>query len=246
MQSSNPALRAGTFAGLEEAGARMTLGGVVGKTLLLLILCAITAAWAWLQVGPILANPSANAGSPWLIFLFIGPIGGLVLAIVTAFKKQWAAFTGPLYALCQGVLVGAISAVFEQRFPGIAAQAVGLTFGVMLAMLVIYQTKLIKVTERFRMGVAAATCGVLIFYLLGFVLSLFGMQMPSIFASGWLGIGISAVIAALNLVLDFDAIAQGVATGAPKYMEWYSAFALMVTLIWLYLEILRLLSRVRR
>jgi uncharacterized YccA/Bax inhibitor family protein len=246
MQTSNPALRAGAFAGLEVVGDRMTVNGTALKALVLLALCLTTTAWSWSQYFAAVQGGSASLG----IFVLIGAvIGGLALAIATIVKKRWAPITAPLYALTQGVVIGFVSASFEARFPGVVLQAVGLTFGVFLGMLLVYQTGLIKVTERFRLGVAAATLGILFFYLAGFIFSFFGVSMPPLVAGGWLGIAVSVVVvvvAALNLVLDFDAIAQGVAEGAPKFMEWYGAFALMVTLIWLYLEILRLLGRLRR
>jgi uncharacterized YccA/Bax inhibitor family protein len=245
MQTSNPALRAGAFAGLEDVGDRMTVGGTSLKALVLLALCLATTAWSWSQY----VAAGQGATSLWLFVLIGASIGGLALAIATIVKKDWAPITAPLYALTQGVVIGFASAAFEARFPGVVLQAVGLTFGVFLGMLLVYQTGLIKVTERFRLGVAAATLGVLLFYLAGFVLSFFGVFLPPLFAGGWIGVAVSVVVvvvAALNLALDFDAIARGVAQGAPKFMEWYGAFALMVTLIWLYLEILRLLGRLRR
>ena len=180
--------------------------------------------------------------------MLIGGIGGFVLALVTIFKKQWAGVTAPLYALAEGALLGGISAMFELRYKGIAIQAVMLTFGTLVAMLLAYRSGLIKVNDKFRLGVVAATGGIALFYLVQFVLGFFGITFHTINSGSPIGIGFSLLvvgIAALNLVLDFDLIENGASYNAPKYMEWYSAFALMVTLVWLYLEILRLLSKFR-
>ena len=177
-----------------------------------------------------------------------GAIVGFVLALITAFKKPWAPITAPLYAAVEGVFIGALSAIFEARFPGIVIQAVGLTFGTMAALLLAYRSGLIKVTERFKLGVFAATGGVVLLYLANFAMGFFGHSIGFVNGSSGIGIAFSAVvvvIAALNLVLDFDLIETGVNAGAPKYMEWYGAFALVVTLVWLYLELLRLLSKVQ-
>jgi uncharacterized YccA/Bax inhibitor family protein len=158
------------------------------------------------------------------------------------------AFTAPIYALLEGLFLGGISAIFEAQYPGIVIQAVSLTFGTLFCLLLAYRSGIIKVTENFKLGVAAATGGIALIYLATLVLGLFGVRMPFIHESGLIGIGFSlfvVVIAALNLVLDFDFIESGAKSGAPKYMEWYAAFGLMVTLIWLYIEILRLLAKLR-
>jgi uncharacterized YccA/Bax inhibitor family protein len=198
--------------------------------------------YSWAQFsGP----DSAPAMMPLVLG---GAIGGLVLALVTAFKKTWAPFTAPLYAVVEGVFIGALSAIFEARYPGIVIQAVGLTFGTMAAMLLAYRSGLIRATEKFKLGVVAATGGILLLYLAQFVMGFFGHSMGFISGNGFMAIGFSAfvvIIAALNLVLDFDLIESGAQSGAPKYMEWYGAFALTVTLVWLYLEILRLLSKLQ-
>ena len=164
-------------------------------------------------------------------------------------QKEWSPVTAPLYALLEGLVLGGISAMFEMRYPGIAIQAVGLTFGTLFALLIAYSSGLIKVTDKFRLGVAAATGGIMLFYLAQMLLGFFGVRFLAVNGSGAIGIGFSLIvvgIAALNLVLDFDFIEQGVRYGAPKYMEWYSAFGIMVTLVWLYLEMLRLLSKLNR
>jgi len=248
IRSGNPALKESTFLDLGSGtvvsrdGGAMTLNGTVNKTGVLLLLCVITAAFAWMQVS----SPAgvANAG----IYVWGGAIGGLVLALVTTFKKTWAPVTAPLYALVEGFFLGAISAMFEQRFPGIVFQAVLLTFGTLFALLFAYRSGLIKATENFKLGVVAATGGIFLVYLATIVLGFFGINIPMIHDNGIIGIGFSlfvVVIAALNLVLDFDFIENGVEQGAPKYMEWYGAFGLMVTLVWLYIEFLRLLSKLQ-
>ena len=182
--------------------------------------------------------------------MIIGLIGGFVMAMVTIFKKEWSPVTAPIYALLEGLVLGGISAVLELRFPGIAMQAVALTFGTLIALLLAYSSGLIQATEHFKLGIIAATGGIAVFYLATVVLGFFGVQMfAPVYGAGPIGIGFSifvVIIAALNLILDFDFIENGVRAGAPKYMEWYGAFGLMVTLIWLYLEILRLLSKLRR
>jgi uncharacterized YccA/Bax inhibitor family protein len=175
-------------------------------------------------------------------------VGGFIVALVTVFKKEWSPVTAPIYALLEGLVLGGISAMTELRYPGIAIQAVSITFGTLFVLLLAYSSRIIKVTEKFRLGVIAATGGIMVFYLLQMVLGFFGIRFTTVNGSGMIGIGISlfiCAIAALNLVLDFDFIERGVNYGAPKYMEWYGAFGIMVTLIWLYLEVLRLLSKTR-
>jgi len=243
MQSGNPVLSAKAWArvGVTERVHAMTVQGCMTKTALLLGCLLVTTGLTWRMA---LARPEAVL--PWL---FGGLVGGFVLAMVTIFKKTWAPVTAPLYALAEGLFIGAISCLLNQRFPGIAVQAAGLTFGVLLAMLLAYKMRLIRVTARFRAGVVAATGGIFLVYLMAWILRIFGATVPFIHGSGLIGIGFSlfvVVIAALNLVLDFDFIETAAAQGAPKYMEWYGAFGLMVTLVWLYIEILRLLSKLNR
>jgi uncharacterized YccA/Bax inhibitor family protein len=243
MRTSNPALNAKAFQGEGIGlGEAMTLQGTVNKTGLLLICVIATAAWTW-NIYTHSQNPEAV-----LPLLAIGGIGGFIFALVTIFKKTWAPVTAPIYALLEGLLLGGISAMYDVRFHGIAIQAVSLTFGTLAILQLAYRSGLIPVTEKFRLGVVAATGGIMIFYLATIVLGFFGVHFTTINGSGPIGIAFSAfvvVVAALNLVLDFDFIESGAAAGAPKYMEWYAAFGLMVTLIWLYLEILRLLSKLR-
>lgn len=250
MRSGNPALKDSTFLDLSTGtvvardGGAMTLNGTVNKTGTLLLLAVLTAAFAWSQT----LTPTGELAPAAAIYLWGGAIGGLVLALVTAFKKTWSPVTAPLYALVEGFFLGAISAIYNARFEGIVMQAVLLTFGTMFALLFAYRSGLIKATENFKLGIVAATGGIMLVYLATIVLRMFGKDIPMIHESGIVGIGFSlfvVVIAALNLVLDFDFIESGVDAGAPKYMEWYGAFGLMVTLVWLYVEFLRLLSKLR-
>ena len=243
IKTSNPALNQKIFQGqpvaLDEA---MTLNGTVNKTGILLLCAVATAAFAW---HTFMATHSAAAVLP---LLWTGLIGGFIFALATIFKRTWAPFTAPIYALLEGLVLGSISAVFELRYPGIAMQSVALTFGTMFVLLLAYRSHLIPVTQKLRLGIVAATGAIAIFYIAEIVLGFFGFHFGAINGSGPIGIGFSVVIvivAALNLILDFDFIESGVQARAPKYMEWYGAFGLMVTLVWLYLEILRLLTKVR-
>jgi uncharacterized YccA/Bax inhibitor family protein len=254
VRSGNPALKESTFLDLGSGtvvsrdGGAMTLNGTVNKTGFLLLLTVLTAAFAWSQSVTTGADGLPTMAPGVAIYAIGGAIGGLILALVTTFKKEWSPVTAPLYALVEGFFLGAISAMFELRFPGIVMQAVLLTFGTLGALLAAYRSGLIKATENFKLGVAAATGGIFLIYLVSFALSFFGIKVPYIHESGLIGIGFSlfvVVIAALNLVLDFDFIESGVEAGAPKYMEWYGAFGLMVTLVWLYVEFLRLLAKLQ-
>jgi uncharacterized YccA/Bax inhibitor family protein len=242
MRTANPALNEQVFTAIPYYGENsMTVNGAVTKTGALLALCVIAAAWTWR-----IAVAAPEAALPWIMG---GAIGGLVVAIVTIMKKTLAPYTGPLYAVLEGLALGAISALFEQQFRGIVISAVGLTFGVLAVMLFAYRSGLVRATENFKMGVVAATGGIFLVYLVSIVLGFFNIQVPMIHSTGMFGILFSlfvVVIASLNLVLDFDFIENGAASGAPKYMEWYAAFGLMVTLVWLYLEILRLLAKLNR
>lgn len=243
MKTSNPALSEKIFQGLPVSlEASMTLDGTVNKTAILLLCAVATAAYSW---HAFMQNRSVAAVSG---LLWGGMIGGFIFALITIFKKEWAPVTAPIYSLLEGLVLGSISAIFEIRYPGIAMQSVAMTFGVMLLMLFLYRSHIIPVTQKLRLGIVAATGAIALFYIAEIVLSFFGIQFATINGSGPIGIGFSVVvvaIASLNLVLDFDFIESGVRARAPKYMEWYGAFGLMVTLVWLYLEILRLLSKVR-
>lgn len=251
MRSSNPVLRENTFQGLFAEGDRMTLNGTLAKTGLLLLLAVVTGGWTWHRFDVLAGSGDAAAAFAAIApFMWGGLIAGLVLALASAFLRQWSGITAPLYAIAEGFALGGISAVMELRYHGIVLQAVMLTAGVLAVMLVLYRTRIIRVTDRFRTGVVAATGAIVLLYLVDLGLRAFtSVQVPFIHEGGLLGIGFSLVVvglAALNLALDFDLIERGTQAGAPKYMEWYGAFALMVTLVWLYLEILRLLSKARR
>ena len=251
MKTSNPALGKNTFSDFQgsqyggsliDAASRMTLSGTINKTGILLLCSAATAAWTW---NSFMQTRDANVV---VLPLMIGLFGGLIFALITSFKRTWAPVTAPIYALLEGLVLGGLSAVLEQRFPGIAMEAVALTFGTLFVLLFLYKTGVIKVTQKFRLGVVAATGGIFLFYMLEMVLGFFGIQFTTVNGATPIGIGFSLLvvaIAALNLVLDFDFVEQGVAVGAPKYMEWYAAFGIMVTLVWLYIEILNLLAKMR-
>lgn len=250
IRTANPALNEKVFSQfgdfVKERSDAMTLGGTVTKTGFLLALVTLSAAGTWRMVMP---GPSQDVARafPWML-------GGAITAAVAGliyvfFARKLGFIFAPLYAAGQGFFLGGLSAFFESKYPGIAAQAVVLTFGTMAGLLFIYATRLIRPSENFKLGLAAATVGIGLFYLVAWILSLFSVTTLTtgvIWSNGAIGIGFSVlvvVIAALNLVLDFDFIESGVNNGAPKYMEWYGAFGLMVTLIWLYVEILRLLAK---
>ena len=241
-KTSNPALNENTFQDRAAiAGEAMTLQGTVNKTGALLVCVVGTAAWTW----GIAHSQTPQAALPWMLG---GLIAGFVFALVTIFKKAWSPITAPIYALCEGLVLGGISALLERTYPGIAIQAMGLTFGVTAVMLVLYRSGILRATPKFTVGVVAATGGIFLVYMVDLVLGIFGRHVPLLNSSGPLGIGLSVVIviiAALNLILDFDFVETGVHARAPKYMEWYGAFGIMVTLVWMYLEILRLLAKMR-
>lgn len=246
-RSGNPTLSEGRltqFRGVDVSGGVMTMQGAVNKTGFLLLIAIITAAYVW---SKFFAAPEQNMASVSSLMM-VGAIAGFVVALVTIFKESWSPITAPIYAALEGLFLGGVSSIAESQYPGIGVQAVGLTFAVFVVMLAAYSSGVIKVTEKFKIGVVAATGGIAIFYFISIILGLFGIQMPFISDSSWIGIGFSVIvvgIASLNLVLDFDVIQQLSKSGAPKYMEWYGAFGLMVTLVWLYIEILRLLMKLR-
>jgi len=245
-RTSNPALNKNTFRSYSVSGEAetMTLQGTVGKIIIMMLLVLAGAIYTWRLFFQALAgDPEAIIGNIWM-YPMIGGIGGFIVALITIFRKNLAPYTAPIYSVLEGLLLGGISAIAEIRFPGIVIQAVSLTFGVLFALLIAYKTKLIKPTQNFRLGVAAATGGIFLVYMITFILNLFGFNMYYLHNGSLLSIGFSlfvVIIAALNLVLDFDFIESGTEMGAPKFMEWYAAFGLMVTFIWLYIEILRLL-----
>ena len=242
MRTSNPSLNSKTFERAAPGAGMMTIEGTVNKVGILLLLMLVPASYMFSKV---LNNwdPSAAMGTAML-----GLIGAFIFALITIFKKTWAPVTAPIYAVLEGLFLGGISGVFEARFPGIAMQAIALTIGTLFTLLLAYRSGLIRATENFKLGVVAATGGIALLYLVNIVMGFFGTNIPFIHESGTFGILFSlfvVVIAALNLVLDFDFIETGAEMGAPKYMEWYAAFGLMVTLVWLYLEILRLLAKLQ-
>ena len=219
----------------------MTVKGTMQKFGFLFLMTMGTAFYSWKEYAQ---------GGNVMPLILTGAIGGLVIAIVLMFKKEWSSFLAPLYGLLEGLFVGAISAYYNYAFagaaPNIIINAVGLTFGTAIAMYLLYSFRIIKATQKFKAIVMTATAGIAIFYLITFVLGFFGVTIPFLHEGSALGIGFSVFVvalAALNLILDFDMIEQGAALGAPKYMEWYGAFGLLVTIVWLYLEILRLLSK---
>ena len=242
-RTSNPALNSKAFEGRTAiAGEAMTLQGTVNKTGLLLLCAIVSAAWTW----GLARSEAPEAALPWMIG---GMIGGLIMALVTIFKKEWSPVTAPLYAVLEGFALGGISSFLDQAYHGIAIQAVGLTFGTLAVMLMLYTSGVLRATPKFTMGVIAATGGIALVYFVDIMLSFFGRHVPLINESGPWGIAISVfivIVAAANLILDFDFVESGVQAGAAKYMEWYGAFGLMVTLVWLYLEMMRLLAKVRR
>ncbi len=232
MRTSNPALNENAFKVVSTGTEIMTIDGTVNKSFVLLAIVSIGAYLAWGSLGLSLMIPAA--------------IFGFITALVTIFKKDLSPITEPIYALCEGDTLGGISAMFEAQYPGIVFNAITLTFGTFGALLIAYRSRAIKVTDNFRLGIVAATGGIALVYLISFIMSFFGAGIPLIHSSSTFGIGFSlfvVVIAALNLVLDFDFIEQAASRGVPKYMEWYASFGLLVTLVWLYLEILRLLAK---
>ena len=262
MRTSNPALNAKVFR-IEDAAASttMTLEGTAAKTMALLAIVVAVAAWVWWQTMDALTiaqvtttqqpgriNGLSSVPGNVMVYMIGGLIIGFIVAMITCFKPRWSPITAPLYALFEGAFLGGFSAMFQYMYPGIVMQAVLLTFGVFLSLLIAYQTRLIRATENFKLGIAAATGGIMLVYLATILLRFFSVEIPFIHGTGLIGIGFSlfvVVIAAMNLVLDFDFIETGVESGAPKYMEWYAGFGLLVTLVWLYIEILRLLAKLR-
>lgn len=242
-KSSNPTfsdriLRDYSYA---DADRTMTVQGAANKVILLMALVIAAAVFTWSKFM-VQAETGEGIVQGWMIG---GSIAGFILALVISFKKEMAPFLSPVYAVCEGLCIGALSAYFELMFPGLVMRAVVLTFGVLFAMLFLYKTRMIQATQRFRAIVMAATIGIAVAYLATFIISLFGVNTSFMFGGGTLGIVISliiVVVAALNLILDFDFVEKGADAGLPAYFEWYSAFGLMVTLIWLYIEILRLLA----
>jgi len=244
-KSGNPTLSEKSFKSVTISNNYadvMTLRGTLNKFGFMLLMLMGSAFYSWKEF---------QGGGNVMPLMWTGVIGGLIVALVITFKKEWAPYLAPAYGLLEGLFLGAISAYYNEAFaakaPGIVMNAVGLTFGTAIAMYFLYSFKIIKATEKFKSVIIMATAGIAVFYLLSMVLGLFGVHMSFLHEGSLMGIGFSlvvVVIAALNLILDFDMIEQGTQGGAPKYMEWYCAFGLMVTIVWLYLEILRLLSKI--
>ncbi|SFE28653.1 Uncharacterized membrane protein, YccA/Bax inhibitor family [Chitinophaga sp. CF118] len=241
-ESNNPVLKEKTFreAAADHSNGVMTINGTVTKMGFLLLMVMAAAVYAW---------GAPARGQNIMPFLLVGGIGGFILAIIIVIKKEWAPYLAPAYALAEGLFLGVISVMYSGLYDGIVLQAVGLTFGTFLGMLILYRARIIRATERFRAIIFTATAGIAIFYLLALVLRMFNINIPFLHEGSTIGIIFSLVVvavAALNLILDFDMIETGAAQGAPKYFEWYASFGLLVTLVWLYLEILRLLSKLNK
>ena len=248
MSSKNPFFKADTFnntsithnAVVMDYDQTMTVSGTINKSFILLLLLLAGAFGTW--------NLTANGENP-IGFIIGGAIVGFILVLITTFKPNLSTYLSPAYAVAEGLFIGGISAIFEVMYPGIVIQAVCCTFVTFLVCLALYKFKIVQVTEKFRSVVIAATAAIAIYYLLSWILTFFITYQPVHYGNSWMSIGISLfviVIAALNLFLDFDQIEKGAAQKAPKYMEWYGAMGLMITLVWLYIEFLRLLSKLNR
>lgn len=257
MRTANPTLSDNVFLNeVNTSGAvdsqRMTIQGTVNKSIFLISLLVMSAGFVAVTL---LATATRNAEGLLVLnsalampLMMVGSIGGLIAVVVASFKKSLSPVIAPIYAVLEGLFIGAISVFFETVYPGIVMQASMITFGIFFGLLGAYKSGMIKATENFKLGVAAATVGIMFAYLANFIMSFFGSGIPMIHESSLFGIGFSlfvVVIASLNLVLDFDFIEKGEEVGAPKYMEWYASIGLLVTLVWLYVEILRLLSKLQ-
>ncbi|MBP2029886.1 putative YccA/Bax inhibitor family protein [Methanohalophilus levihalophilus] len=244
MRTANPALSDKVFQGYTTATEKMTLSGTVNKSLILIFIVFMAGAFTWDLVFP----EGQNALPLIPIWLYATIFGALIVAVILVLKKELAPYLAPAYAILEGCALGIISAFFEITYPGIVVDAITGTVGVFVALLLVYKSGFIKVTENFKLGVVAATGGIFLIYLVDIVMGFFGNSISFIHEGSLIGIGFSVIviiIAALNLVLDFDFIERGVERGAPKFMEWYAAFGLLVTIVWLYIEMLRLLAKTR-
>ena len=235
-RTGNPVLTTNAFNIQSDYTDKMTIGGTVNKTFLSLLILVGSAYYSWTNIG--IAN----------ILVLPSIVISLIVAIITIRNKHWSPTTVPIYAVLQGIFLGVISNVFNSMYEGIVITAVSYTLCILFALLSIYRLGLIKATENFKLGIAAATGGIALLYIINFVMSFFGSGIPlmDINNASMMSIGFSVfvvIIAALSLVVDFDFIEEGAEKGAPKYMEWFGAFGLMVTLVWLYLEILKLLAK---
>ncbi|NQU84251.1 MAG: Bax inhibitor-1/YccA family protein [Mariniphaga sp.] len=246
-KSSNPVFKERVFSkGYNTSTEVMTVNGTINKTALMLLLVVAGAVYIWNKFFTAIAVDPAGGIAAVLPWLAIGGIGGFITVLVTVFRPRSSGISAPVYAVFEGLLLGGISAIFESMYTGIVMRAVALTLAVFVAMLFLYRSGIIKVNRKFMMGVFAATGGVALVYLMSFIGGFFGADFSFLYGNSNFSIGFSLVvigIAALNLILDFAFIDRAAKSGAPKYMEWYGAFGLMVTLIWLYLEILRLLAK---
>ena len=243
---ANPALNENTF--MENYYSEnyaiegvMTKNGVITKSFILLLIVVATAVFSWIKAisTPAIAN----------IMIVIGIIGGLITGLIIPFKRTLAPYLAPVYAIFEGLVLGVFSAFFEAEFPGIVYQAVLGTFAVFFTVLSLYASRVIVVTNKVRGVILSATIAVGLVYLVAIVLSLFHVKVPFLYEANAIGIGISVVItiiAASNFLLDFDIIERGLEAQAPKYMEWYCSYGMLVTLVWVYIEILKLLAKMRR
>lgn len=249
-KSSNPVFGKNIFSqsAISAEDGVMTVNGTINKTGIMLLIVILAASYTWGKFF-VANDPSTPGAIPsgvmgWMI---AGGIGGFITALITVFSPRRAAMTAPIYAVFEGLFLGAISAMFEAMYPGLVMRAVSLTFGVFFIMLLLYRSGTIRATQKFRTVILAATGGIALVYLVSFIAGMFGANFGFMTGNSMMSIGFSlvvVVVAALNLILDFDMITRGADAMAPKYMEWYGAFGLMVTLIWLYLELLRLLSKI--
>ena len=238
---ANPTLSEKTFMKLGQSSIgqpAMTVKGAVNKTIVMggIVFATAVASWQFVAATPALAMP----------LLIGGAVGGFIIALILTFKQHLAPTLAPIYAVLEGLFVGAMTMTMEALYPGIGLSAVLLTFAILAAVIGLYKAGVLRATATFKRVVFSATAGLCLFYLVSFVLRLFGIQMPLIYDNGWFGIGFSLFVvglAAMNLVMDLDNMEQGAAYGAPKYMEWYCAFSMIVTIVWLYIEVLRLLAK---
>lgn len=248
-RTSNPILGKNVFSNAVWANTdsnNMTLSGTINKTAIILLFVLASAFYVWQKffgvydpVNPAFALQSVKT------LMFIGGIGGFIVALITSFSPRNAGFLTPVYAILEGMFLGGISAMFEAQFPGLVIKAVSLTFMVFLSMLLIYRQGIIKVTGKFRKGMMSALMGLMFFYLASWIAGMFGMNVSYLSGGGSFGLIFSIIvtgISAFSLLLDFDFIEKGAASGAPKHMEWYAVFGLLVSLVWLYINLLRLLS----
>ncbi|MBN1768054.1 MAG: Bax inhibitor-1/YccA family protein [Prolixibacteraceae bacterium] len=248
-KSSNPVLGSRMFERAQTSyvgDERMTLNGTINKTALVILFVFASAYYVWQQFFGVFdpANPGAASGSV-TPFILIGGIGGFIVAMIASFSPKRSGILTPVYAILEGLFLGGLSAMFEARFPGLVVKAVALTFMVFLSMLLVYRQRIIKVTGKFRRGMMSAMMGLLFFYLASWIAGMFGANVSYLSGGGSFGLIFSLIVTAISafsLLLDFDFIERGAAAGAPKYMEWYGVFGLLVSLVWLYVNILRLLS----